>query len=391
LAGLLLRLGLGLVLVTWAYDIHFNPVYYGHVLHGQNLPTLLLLLGLGLVLVAGRGARVAAVLAAATFAFFAVGLEGHQPVGLPQNAGLAAGALALAILGPGKLSFGTTPRTISRRDLLLTETILRTGLALTFFLYGFSKFAQADEYRIVVAEVPLVSLLAHAIGAQATVNMVGLFELLTAVLMLLPSVGVGWGAALQTMGLTSFVVTLGYPFSFPQDLGLMAVIGALVALQALRLPVMLRRTAPRVWLGRLAFDQRLGRPAARNAGAVLVLRVEGLADVGGAATERVLAALQAAAQRVSRPNDICALAGADSYCLILPTVTTPDTLEAVVRRLGRLLATAELSRLAGRSVDVAIGRAHWGDGVGLAEALALADRHAAAVGPAGSAALAPAA
>ena len=386
LAGLLLRLGLTFVLFTWAYDFHFNPVYYAHVLHGQAVPITLLLLGLGLAFIVGRATRVAAVVAAATFAVFAVALEGHQPVGLPQNAGLAAGALALGILGPGKLAPVSARRALTPRDLLLAGTILRTGLALTFFLYGVFKFSHADEYRIVVAQVPVISSLAHALGAPATVNVVGIFELLLAFLML-PGVATLWGAILQAVALSSFVATLGYPFSFPQDLGLIALIGGLVCTQSVRLPVAVRRDGRHRWRVQLALDQRPLRARAHERGAVLVLRLEGLADLGGEAAERARADLRAAAQRATRPSDICARAADDAYCVILPTLTTPDAVDLVVRRVRRQLGVDVLPHLPRGPLPLAIGAAHWGPGVTLSEALALAEARAAAP----AAALAPAA
>jgi hypothetical protein len=145
---------------------------------------------------------------------------------------------------------------------VLAATVMRAGLALTFLIYAVYKMTSGDEYRIVVAEAPLISHVAALIGAQTTVNLVAVAELLLAFPML-PGISSWWGALFQACALSTFLLTLGYPFSFPQDLGLLGVIGGLLSVQALRLPLVIRR-APAgvrlsllgVWSGRLGLDGR---------------------------------------------------------------------------------------------------------------------------------------
>ena len=220
-----------------------------------------------------------------------------------------------------------------------------------------------------------MSALAHAVGAPATVNVVGIFELLLAFLML-PGIATLWGAALQVMALASFLATMGYPFSFPQDLGLIVVIGGLLCTQSLRLPVIVRRDQRRPWRFRVAFDQRPLRSRARDAGAVLVLRLDPLAEPGPLA-ERALAAVGAAAQRATRPSDVCARASQDAYCLVLPRIATPEAIELVVGRVRRQLSIASVTQLDGQPLEVMIGAAQWGGSVSLPEALRLAEARAA--------------
>ena len=227
LAGLLLRASLALVLLGWAYDIFFNPVYYAHVLRGTGVPIMLLLLGIGASFVLGVGIRLAAGLAAVMFALFGLALEGRQPLGLPQNAGLAAGALALALLGPGALALRGADRPVAARSLSLAGTIIRAGLALTFLVYGVQKLVYGDEYRIIVAGTPVVSLLAKLAGAQATVYLVGASELLLA-FAILSGARTVWAASLLAAALAFFLATRGYPSSYPQDVGLLGVLAALV-------------------------------------------------------------------------------------------------------------------------------------------------------------------
>ena len=108
---------------------------------------------------------------------------------------------------------------------------LRAGLALTFLIYGVEKFTNDLEYQIVVAEVPLLRPLVDTLGARAIVGFLGVFEILTGILLVAPPL-VMWAAMLQAAALGAFLVTLGYPFSYPQDVGLLAAVVALVLAQA---------------------------------------------------------------------------------------------------------------------------------------------------------------
>ena len=173
-------------------------------------------------------------------------------------------------------------------------------------MYGFYKFAAGDEYRIVVAEAPLISYVAGLLGAQTTVSVVGIAELLLALLML-PGFGRLWSVLFQAFALGSFLFALGYPFSYPQDLGLIGVIGAFACLQTISLPLSLRRAQAGV-LPRVALDQRGFAPALSLVGAVIVVRLAG-------ATASTLEHLGAMVRGAVRPGDLLAPSGADGYCV----------------------------------------------------------------------------
>jgi uncharacterized membrane protein YphA (DoxX/SURF4 family) len=236
LPGLALRQGLALVLFAWGYDFHFNPHYYGRLFaelpNGAALVTAatVLQLGLAALLTVGLATRPAALAAAALFAAFGVLQLGHQPIGLPQNAGLIGSAIALFLIGPGRLTPLRAGAAPSDDRLRWANAAVRAGLALTFLVYGVEKFTQAVEYRIVVAEAPLLAPLVSALGASNAVAAAGAFEILCALALLVPGLLV-WGALGQAAMLLVLLAAFGYPFSYPQDLGLLAAVGAAVLLQ----------------------------------------------------------------------------------------------------------------------------------------------------------------
>jgi uncharacterized membrane protein YphA (DoxX/SURF4 family) len=230
LAGLVLRVGLGLVLFGWGFDLLLHPRFYAHLLAGAAPVAMGLLLTLGTLLVVGLGTRLAAPIAAALL--FGLLLQGRQPIGLPQNAGLLMAALALAILGPGHLALRPGSTSASAGRLGVVSLALRAGLAMTFLVYGVQKFTSPDEYRIVVGELPLGAALVQVLGAPTTVALLGAVELLLAVAVVVPGL-LALGAAAQSVALLTFLATLGYPFSYPQDLGLLAAELALVLVNGL--------------------------------------------------------------------------------------------------------------------------------------------------------------
>lgn len=231
LSGLALRLGLGWVLFAWGYDLSFNPHYYAKWFGGFTATVMVVHLVLGALMVTGFATRMAAPVAAALFATLGVGLAGHQPIGLPQTVGLAAGAIALWLLGPGELVPWAPPALVPPARLAWANAALRAGLALTFLIYGVQKFTNDLEYRIVVAEVPLLLPLVETLGARAIVGFLGVFEILTGILLVAPPL-VMWAAMSQAAALGAFLITLGYPFSYPQDVGLLAAVVGLVLTQA---------------------------------------------------------------------------------------------------------------------------------------------------------------
>jgi uncharacterized membrane protein YphA (DoxX/SURF4 family) len=236
LSGLALRQGLALVLFAWGYDFYFNPHYYGRLFgelpNGAALVPIAMVaqLGLAALLTVGVATRPAALAAAALFATFGVLQLGHQPIGLPQNAGLAGAAVALFLIGPGALAplgAGAAP---SEARLRWASAAMRAGLALTFLVYGVQKFTSALEYVIVVAEAPLIAPIVATLGAPNTVIAFGVLEIVCGLALLVPSLAV-WGALGQGALLLGLLVAFGYPFSYPQDLGLLAAVGAAIALQ----------------------------------------------------------------------------------------------------------------------------------------------------------------
>jgi uncharacterized membrane protein YphA (DoxX/SURF4 family) len=259
-SSLVLRLGLGLVLFGWSYDLHFNPTYYTHVL-GALAPTMQVLLpALGASILIGFATTFTAPLAAVLFAYFGLALEGHQPIGLPQNAGLAAGALALALIGPGPLAPGRTTQAATPRQVQLAALVLRLGLALVFLVYGTQKFINQDEYRIVVAEVSVLKPVTHLVGAQIALMVIGTAEVLMGLSLLVRPL-VLWGSLGQIFMLVSFLAALGYPMSYPQDTGLVATLLSLAFLQPMAWPLLARRSAV--------------RPVIRTAHTTLPVPVEG--------------------------------------------------------------------------------------------------------------------
>jgi uncharacterized membrane protein YphA (DoxX/SURF4 family) len=365
LAAFLVRLSLALVFSAWAYDIVFNKTYYSHVLNGLNWPVAAVLFGLAVAFMVGIAPRVTGTLAAGLLVVFAVVLESHQPIGLPQNAGLAGGALALTLLGAGHNALGKKQSKISSRDVVLAGWLMRIGLAITFLVYGIFKFSSADEYRIVVAEAPLISSIAQVLGAQATVTLVGVVELLLALLML-PGFGSLWGAALQAGALGSFLFALGYPFSYPQDLGMIGIIAAFACTQKVTLPVLLRRPAGSSgfgWLsgvrGRLALDQRgQAAPALSSLdGAVIVVRVPALAV-------DTLHKVAAVVRGAVRPSDVGAPCGDDGYAVLLPGVESSEALSVAVERVRQALA--------GHAIEAGVGAVLWSSETTLLAALQLA-------------------
>jgi len=352
-AAFLIRASLTFVFCAWAYDIQFNPAYYAHVLHGLTVPAMVALFALAASFVAGWGTRYTGALAAGLLIVFGISLEGHQPIGLPQNAGLAGAAMALTLIGPGAFALGQQPRRIAKRDLLVAGWLIRLGLCVTFLVYGFYKFAAGDEYRIVVAEAPIISAVARLLGAQTTVGVVGIAEFLLALLML-PGFGRLWGALFQVFALGSFLFALGYPFSYPQDLGLIGVIAGFACLQTIALPLSLRRGHAGL-LRRVAFDQRAIEPAPSLSGAVVVVRVAGSTIFG-------FGDLASVVRGAVRPTDLLAPTGRDGYCVLLDGIDSPQALEVVLFRLRRALAPLATER-------VVIGSALWSSAVPLAQAL----------------------
>jgi uncharacterized membrane protein YphA (DoxX/SURF4 family) len=384
LAGLLLRVGLAVVLSSWAYDIVFNPVYYAHVLHGLQQPVMVLLFGLAAMLALGFNARLTGIAIALMLVTFGLTLEGHQPIGLPQNYGLAAGALALAILGPGHLAVqARRQRPLTKRDVLLAATVLRAGLALTFLIYAVFKFTNADEYRIVVAETPVISAVAAAIGVQTTVNLVGVLEVAMAFLMM-PGISGLWGALFQACALSSFLLVLGYPFSFPQDLGLIGIIGGLACVQTIKLPLVVRRAPAGIRLslaglrsGSLGLDGRGLQAAPSTAGAVVYLRLDNRRSrerAGTASSAELLEALGAVARDAVRPSDTCTPNGADGYYVLAAGVTTRETLDAVLSRLQRRLT--RMSAEVHGCPPIGVGAYLWNPAVPLLEAMTAAAERA---------------
>lgn len=232
LSALALRQGLALVMFGWGFDIFFNPSYYAKLLReftpNPAVPTVLMvvLLGLAGLLMTGLLTRVAAAAAAALFAVLLVTQSGHQPVGLPQNIGLAGAAIALALVGPGELALRGRTRVaaLTPRRALYADVALRVGLGMTFLIYGIQKFTEVIEYRIVVAEVPTLAPAVALLGAEHTVYVVGVMEIAVAIALLIPRT-VALGALGQGVMLLGLVTTMGYPFSYPQDLGLLAAVG----------------------------------------------------------------------------------------------------------------------------------------------------------------------
>jgi uncharacterized membrane protein YphA (DoxX/SURF4 family) len=232
LAALAIRQGLALVLFGWGYDLYFNPRYYaklvGEVTTNPAVPAVLMaaMLGLAALLMTGLATRVAAVGAAALFGGLLVFQSGHQPIGLPQNLGLAGAAIALALFGPGDLAVirGPVAAAVSRRA-DWARLALRAGLGATFLVYGVQKFTELIEYRIVVSEIPALGPAVALFGAERTVYAVGVLELLVAFAMFVPQTTM-LGALGQGVMLLGLVATVGYPFSYPQDVGLLAAIAA---------------------------------------------------------------------------------------------------------------------------------------------------------------------
>ncbi len=259
LSGLALRLGLGWVLFAWGYDLYFNPHYYVKWFGGFTTVVMVVHLVLGAFLVTGFATRIAAPAAAVLFATLGVGLAGHQPIGLPQNAGLAAGAIALWLLGPGELVPWAPPALLPPALLARANAALRAGLALTFLIYGVQKFTNDLEYQIVVSEVPLLRPLVDTLGARAIVGFLGVFEILTGILLVAPPL-VMWAAMLQAAALGAFLVILGYPFSYPQDVGLLAAVVALVLTQAV-----VRGLPDRSWLNCLFGSHDIPPKGSRSA------------------------------------------------------------------------------------------------------------------------------
>jgi hypothetical protein len=316
-------------------------------MHGLNTPVVVVLFGLATSFILGWGTRHTGALAAAVLIIFAIALDGHQPVGLPQNAGLAAAAMALTLLGPGPFALGKQPKRLRTRDVQIAGWLIRLGLCLTFLVYSFYKFSAGDEYRIVVAEAPMISYVARLLGAQATVNVVGVAELLMAVLML-PGFGRLWGALFQAFALGSFLFALGYPFSYPQDLGLIGVIAAFYCTQTISLPVSLRRgqsANPLSWLKRVALDQRGMQRAAGLSGAVLTVHFD-------ASTPVLLARLRVLLRQALRPMDLIAPSSEHGYCVLLEGVESSAQLDIVLRRVR-----AGLAEFAAH--DVRLGAALW--------------------------------
>ncbi len=242
LPGLALRLGLGWVLLAWGYDLYFNPHYYAKWLGGFTAALMILHLLIGALLVTGLATRIVAPAAAALFAAFGIALTGHQPIGLPQNAGLAAGAIALWLLGPGELALGAAPPPAPPARLAWAAAALRAGLALTFLTYGIQKFTHGLEYRIVVANVPVLRPVVEILGAGTTVAALGILEILVSGAMLVPPLLI-WGGLAQAVALGAFLAGVGYPFSYPQDVGLLGAVSALLMTHWVRLGA--RLTAPR--------------------------------------------------------------------------------------------------------------------------------------------------
>jgi hypothetical protein len=242
-------------------------------------------------------------------------------------------------------------------------------------LYAVHKLGNGDEYRIIVGETAGISLLAGAIGAQTTVNLLAGLELLMAFLML-PGISSLWGAFFQASALSFFLLFMGYPFSFPQDLGLLGVIGGLVAVQTIRLPLVVRRAPAGVrlgliglWSGRVGLDgRRLQLPAA-SAGAVIRIRLDRrhVARLRIAAAANFLTALDSAARDAIRPTDTCAPDGADGYFLIAPGVDTPEALDAILSRLRS--SVKRLSTEHARCPAIGIGASLWNWSVPLPDAM----------------------
>jgi uncharacterized membrane protein YphA (DoxX/SURF4 family) len=236
LSGLALRQGLALVLFAWGYDFYFNPHYYTRLF--AELPggaalvpaATVVQLGLAALLTVGLATRPVALGAAALFAAFGVLQLGHQPIGLPQNAALVGASIALFLVGPGQLSLPRSAAAPSEDRLRWASAGVRAGLALSFLIYGVEKFTQMLEYRIVVAEAPLLAPLVATLGVDNAVAAAGAFEILCGLALLMPGLVV-WGALGQAALLVVLLAAFGYPFSYPQDLGLLAAVGAAVLLQ----------------------------------------------------------------------------------------------------------------------------------------------------------------
>jgi uncharacterized membrane protein YphA (DoxX/SURF4 family) len=236
LSGLALRQGLALVLFAWGYDFYFNPHYYVRLFaempNGAVLVPVatVVQIALAALLTLGVATRPAAIGAAAVFATFGVLQIGHQPIGLPQNAGLAGAAIALFLIGPGDLALLGPGKAPSEDRMRWAYAAVRAGLALTFFVYGLEKFTQMLEYQVVVAEAPLLAPVVSALGATNAVIAAGVFEILCGLALLIPGLVI-WGALGQAALLVTLLAAFGYPFSYPQDLGLIAAVTAAVLLQ----------------------------------------------------------------------------------------------------------------------------------------------------------------
>ena len=236
LPGLALRIGLAWVLFGWGYDIYFNPDFYAHSFGTQPTMASAVCLGLGVLLATGLATRLVAPAVCVALIVLGVKFVGHQPIGLPQDVGVAAAAAALWLIGPGALalSFGNGPA--SPGDLKKAGAILRIGLASTFLVYGVQKFTSDSEYRVVVSEIPALVALLGSFRPEAVSAFLGVLEILVGIAMLAPPL-VTTSAVAQAAMLLGLVATVGYPFSYPQDIGLL---GAEIALVVVTLGAGLR-------------------------------------------------------------------------------------------------------------------------------------------------------
>lgn len=98
-----------------------------------------------------------------------------------------------------------------------TELGIYYALAVVFIWFGLMKFTNYEASSIagLVMNSPLVSWWHGALGFQGTSNMLGVFEVLTGVLLALRVVSPTASAAGGAMGVITFLITCSFFFSTP--------------------------------------------------------------------------------------------------------------------------------------------------------------------------------
>jgi uncharacterized membrane protein YkgB len=111
----------------------------------------------------------------------------------------------------------TRPEGLGGRIQLAGELLIRYGLVLVLLWIGAMKFTayEAKGIEPLVASSPLMGWLYHALSLQGVSNLIGVTEIVTAVLIALRPLSTKLAAAGSCLAILTFLTTLTFLFTLP--------------------------------------------------------------------------------------------------------------------------------------------------------------------------------